>query len=151
ILRHSTAAIRPAMTATRNSGHNSAKQSTRTLYMTCCAQIRRVRVCRTLIAAMSVLFGSAPVRADVIELKSGQKIEGEVLKDAGGELIVDVGVAILKVPLSQIKSRQGAEQPAKEGSDAKSEKHEIYSTSELPLRTIKELTLKFGEGVVLVQ
>ena len=35
------------------------------------------------------------VRADIIELKTGQKIEGEVLKDSGGELIVDVGVDVM--------------------------------------------------------
>src|SRR5262245_45896034 len=119
--------------------------------MTCCKRRGLCRVGLTTIAAVCALCTSIGVRADVIELKSGQKIEGEVLKDAGGELIVDVGVAILKVPLSQIKSRQGTEEPAKESLDVKSEKHEIYSTSELPLRTIKELTVKFGEGVVLVQ
>jgi serine protease Do len=102
------------------------------------------------VAVWAAITGPA-ARADVIELKTGQKIEGEVLKDAGGELIVDIGVDIVKIPVSQIKSRQATGEAAREGPDAKSEKHEIYSTADLPVRTIKELTLKFGEGVVLVQ
>src|SRR5258707_9145768 len=102
-------------------------------------------------AAAWCLFSALPGRADVIELKTGQKIEGDVLKDAGGELVVDLGIDIVRIPVSQIKSRQAAGELAKEGPDAKSEKHEIYSTADLPVRTIKELTLKFGEGVVLVQ
>ena len=38
------------------------------------------------------------LHADVIELRTGQKIEGEVLKEAGGELVVDIGVDIIRVP-----------------------------------------------------
>jgi serine protease Do len=96
-------------------------------------------------------FSSPAARADIIELKTGQKIEGDVLKDSGGELVVDLGVDIVKIPVSQIKSRQAAGAPEKAGPDSKSEQHEIYSTADLPVRTIKELTLKYGEGVVLVQ
>jgi serine protease Do len=119
-----------------------------------------VKACRAGWGAWVLLavaqFGATGVfsaaRADVIELKTGQRIEGDVLKDAGGELVVDLGVAIVRIPVSQIKSRQTTGGTAQEEtSDAKSEKHELYSTADLPVRTIKELTLKFGEGVVLVQ
>ncbi len=92
-----------------------------------------------------------PLRADVIELKTGQKIEGDVLKDSGGELVIDLGIDIVRVPTSQIKSRQGKDVEAKPQAQPAVDKQEIYSTAELPIRTIKELTLKFGEGVVLVQ
>jgi serine protease Do len=90
-------------------------------------------------------------RADVIELKTGQKLEGDVLKETGGELVVDLGVDIVRIPISQIKSRQAKAEADTPKTDSKSEKHEIYSTADLPVRTIKELALKFGEGVVLVQ
>lgn len=88
--------------------------------------------------------------ADIIELKTGQKLEGEVLRDAGGELIVDIGVDIVRIPASQIKSRQqagGAAVVAVSGT----ERRDIFSTADLPVRTVKELAEKFGEGVVLVQ
>jgi serine protease Do len=113
---------------------------------------RTSRFLRAALASAVCTAMIAPAaRADVIELKTGQKIEGEVLKDAGGELIVDLGVDILKIPVSQIKSRHASGEPAKEAPEGQSDKHEIYSTADLPVRTIKELTLKFGEGVVLVQ
>jgi serine protease Do len=105
------------------------------------------------VGVIAVLVASRAVSAwgDVIELKTGQKIEGEVLKDAGGEIVVDLGVDIVRIPASQIKSRQAKGATSKDEPDSKSEEHEIYNTAELPVRTIKELTLKFGEGVVLVQ
>ena len=103
------------------------------------------------VAATGSAWCAPAARGDVIELKTGQKIEGEVLKDSGGEVVVDLGVDIIRIPASQIKSRQAKGEAGKDEPDAKSEKHEIYSTSDLPVRTIKELTLKFGEGVVLVQ
>src|SRR5260370_36756717 len=102
-------------------------------------------------AAAWCLFSALPGRADVIELKTGQKIEGDVLKDAGGELVIDLGVDIVRIPVSQIKTRQARGDAVKEDSEARSDKHEIYATPELPVRTIKELTMKFAEGVVLVQ
>ena len=87
----------------------------------------------------------------MIELKTGQKIEGDVLKDTGGEIVVDLGVDIVRIPVTQIKSRHAREDAVKDDPEGKSEKHELYSTADLPFRTIKELALKFGEGVVLVQ
>ena len=102
----------------------------------------------------ALLIAAAPgsaLPADVIELKTGQKLEGDVLKDTGGELVVDIGVDIIRIPTSQIKSRHAKGDSAKEEPEGKTEKNEIYSTAELPVRTVKDLTIKFGEGVVLVQ
>jgi serine protease Do len=103
------------------------------------------------VVAIGGAWSALPACGDVIELKTGQKIEGEVLKDSGGEIVVDLGVDIVRIPASQIKSRQAKGEAAGDDADAKSETHEIYNTADLPVRTIKELTLKFGEGVVLVQ
>ena len=86
---------------------------------------------------------------DVIELKTGQKLEGEVLKESPTELVVDIGVEIIRVPAGQVKSRtaSGNATPATPAV----EKREIYSYADLPARSVKELSEKFGEGVVLVQ
>lgn len=109
----------------------------------------RLGFCGALFAAIAGFSPSA--RADVIELKTGQKIEGDVLKEAGGELIVDVGVAVVRIPVSQVKSRQQAAGSDTAKPSDKEDQNDIYRTAELPLRTIKELSQKFGEGVVLVQ
>lgn len=100
--------------------------------------------------------------ADVIELKTGQKLEGEVLKEKAGELIIDVGVDVVRVPLSAIKNRQTAERgttsktitakpETKVDKTDKSDGDKIYSTADLPVRSIKDLAQQYGEGVVLVQ
>lgn len=105
-------------------------------------------------AITALLLAAAPwggLGADVIELKTGQKLEGDVLKETGGELVVDLGVDIVRIPVSQIKTRHAKGDAAAEVPETKTDKSDIYSTAELPVRTVKDLTVKFGEGVVLVQ
>ena len=96
-----------------------------------------------------VAFSAAPTVADVIELKTGHKLEGDVLKQQGDTLYVDIGIDVIKVPLNQIKSRAAAKDAA--NLPENTQKHQLYRTAQLPRRSIKELTEKFGEGVVLVQ
>jgi len=106
-------------------------------------------------AALSVaaptlgLLAPALLRGDIIELKTGQKIEGDVLKERGGELIIDVGFDLVRIPVAQIKSRQETGKPAAASTQVAA--NEVYATAELPVRSIKELAQRFGEGVVLVQ
>lgn len=85
---------------------------------------------------------------DVIVMKSGQRIEGEVLKVQKDTLFVDVGVDVVRIPVDQIQERITAE-PAKPEA-AKSEAG-IFMSGDLPERTVKELVSKFGEGVVLIE
>src|SRR5690242_7812644 len=111
------------------------------------------RVCRIVLLACGtgLLASGAGLQAaaatDIIELKTGQKLEGDVLKDVGGEL----GVDIVRIPASQIKSRHAKDAASKAEGETRSEQHEMYKTADLPIRTIKELSQKFGEGVVLVK
>lgn len=100
--------------------------------------------------SLAIALPWTSLRADVIELKTGQKLEGEVLRDRDGEIILDLGVSVVRIPSAQIKSRRTAEAAAA-SAETDSEKHEIYHTANLPIRTIKDLTENFGEGVVLVQ
>lgn len=88
-------------------------------------------------------------RADVIELQTGQKIEGDVLKERPEELVVDIGVDVIRIPLSQIKHRtigKTAGTPA-----PKANEESLYLTADLPLKSVKDLAQQFGEGVVLIQ
>lgn len=113
---------------------------------------RRGRDLASCLFAIAVLGAAGAVgRADVIELKTGQKVEGEVLKDSGGELVVDIGVDIIKIPVTQVKSRQSGTSQSEATPESRGEKNDLYYTADLPVRTIKELSQKFGEGVVLVQ
>lgn len=108
---------------------------------------------RMMSLTVALLLTAMPlVRGDVIELKTGQKIEGDVLKERPGELVIDIGVDVVRIPTSQIKSRTSgtATKPDAEAA-SKRRDDQIYITAELPLRSIKELTETFGEGVVLVQ
>lgn len=97
------------------------------------------------------LFSSAIVLrtagADVIVLKTGQRIEGDVLKVHRDILFVDVGIDVVKVPVDQIAERiSGEAEPVEVAA-----KDGVFLTSELPERTVKELVERFGEGVVLIQ
>ena len=101
-----------------------------------------------LLVLLSVADGRC-ASADVIELKTGQKIEGEILKVQPDALYVDVGVDVVRIPVDRIKSRVG-------GSSAEPPKPEetnrgLFRTAKLPERTVKELAAQFGEAVVLVQ
>ena len=89
------------------------------------------------------------VRADLFELKTGNKIEGDVLKQQGDVLFVDIGIEVVKIPLSQIKTRTASKESANVPLEV--QKHKLYRTAELPRRSVKDLTEKFGEGVVLIQ
>jgi serine protease Do len=103
----------------------------------------------TVVAVVSSLLSSVPASAEVFELKTGHKLEGDVLKQQGDVLLVDIGVDVVKVPLSQIKSRRASQESANTPAHVK--KHQLYRTAQLPRRSVKELTEKYGEGVVLVQ
>ncbi len=90
--------------------------------------------------------------AETIELKSGHKIEGEVLKETADSLLVDVGFDILRVPLEKVRTRTKSEDKTKpEINTPQNPKGGVYSTAKLPIKSVKEQTERFGEGVVLVQ
>ena len=91
--------------------------------------------------------------ADVIVLKGGQKIEGEILKVQNDRIYVDIGVDILKIPLDRVESRQESGKSAAGPKTAKPKQEGIFLTApdDLKVRSVKELAAKIGEGVVLVQ
>lgn len=96
--------------------------------------------------AVHVLHASAC--ADIIVLKSGQKIEGEVLKVQVDTLFVDVGVDVIRIPVRQIAERI-EDSPGDEPET--SQKNGVYQSADLPERTVLEHVARFGEGVVLIQ
>ncbi|MCA9024271.1 MAG: trypsin-like peptidase domain-containing protein [Planctomycetaceae bacterium] len=87
-----------------------------------------------------------------ILLKSGQRLEGDILKETTQEIYLDVGVDVIRIPVERIASRQAAS-VAVPGDDSVSNVRTegVYATANLPIRSIRDLAEKFGEGVVLVQ
>ena len=84
---------------------------------------------------------------EIIELKSGHSLEGEVIKERADELIVDIGIEIIRVPVDRIARRRKADASG----TAKVEEHDgFFTTAQLPKSTVRALAARFGEGVVLV-
>ena len=101
-----------------------------------------------LIVLMCALPSATNSRADIIVMKSGQRVEGEVLKVQKETVFVDVGVDVIRIPVAQIQERISQE-PVKEV--AKTTDSGVFMAADLPERTVKELVTKFGEGVVLIE
>ena len=97
------------------------------------------------VVAASASFASA----EVIELKSGHKLEGDVLKEQPDALIVDIGIDVIKVPLERIRSRHASDDAEKKPAEV--EQHQLYRTAQLSRKSVKDLAEQFGEGVVLIQ
>jgi serine protease Do len=89
--------------------------------------------------------------AEVIELKSGQKVEGEVLKETDNDIFIDVGVEVLRIPLDRIENRYSAGDEPMESEIASDGKDEVFVSAQLPVRSVRQLSEMFGEGVVLVE
>ncbi|MFV0445645.1 MAG: S1C family serine protease [Planctomycetaceae bacterium] len=101
---------------------------------------------------LAVLSGSITVdAAEVIELKSGQKVQGEVLKETDRDLYVDVGVDVLRIPVDRIQTRYSAGDKPMQTEVAKEGQAQVFTAARLPVRSIKQLAEIYGEGVVLVQ
>lgn len=93
--------------------------------------------------------------AEVIELKDGHRVTGEVLAEKPDALYVDLGFDVLKVPLDQVRGRH---EPGKAGKDVHVEAAPrgedpsgFYRMADLKARPVKELVRDYGEGVVSVE
>jgi serine protease Do len=95
-----------------------------------------------------LLAAAAPAYADVLELKSGQKIEAPVLKESSDALYVDLGFDVVRVPTAMISKRN---HKTDSGPPPGAAETDCFLTARLPVRTVKELAATYGEGVVLVQ
>lgn len=96
-----------------------------------------------------LLAGTLSSAGEIIELKSGHRIEGDVIKERASELIVDIGIEILRVPVDRIaRRRKSDEEPA---AVQPGPQDGFYQTADLHRSSVRELAAKYGEGVVKVQ
>ncbi|MGH7128730.1 MAG: S1C family serine protease, partial [Planctomycetaceae bacterium] len=106
------------------------------------------------VAALVLSATAAALPAEVIELTSGHTVEGDVLKEGDGAIWVDVGLeTILRIPQEKIRARKQSADGRTPTEDplAAADGEKLYRTARLPVRSVKDLASRFGEGVVLVQ
>src|SRR5690349_7774674 len=101
------------------------------------------------IAALAWAHGGAWARADVIELKDGHQVTGEVLAEKANALFVDLGFDVLRIPRDQIvrRGKPGELTPAAPAAaiDEGRAPNKFYDTSPLRHMPVKELVDHFGE------
>lgn len=115
--------------------------------------LNRSGLCRfgCVLGCAAALLPVAPAAGEVITLSEGQTLTAPVIRDFADRVIVDLGFDVLSIPRTQIRSIEAEpnpEQPA--GSEAVRHADALYSTADLPPRSVKALTEQFGEGVALV-
>lgn len=104
-----------------------------------------------------VLLGlllSVPLGAETIQLKSGQKVQGEVLKETESEVYVDIGIDVVRIPVERILHRDagdGTESATTKAGSDDAQTDDVFRTANLPFKSVKELAEEYGEGVVLVE
>jgi serine protease Do len=106
----------------------------------------------SLILVLSLITSAAI--ADTIQLKSGHKVQGDILKETETEVYVDIGVDVVKIPVERILAREkgdGTEAPKAGGNAPEANSDDVFRTANLPIKSVKELAEEYGEGVVLVE
>lgn len=104
---------------------------------------------QTVAGCFAVMLAASSAIGDVVELSTGQKLEGDILKETDQTLFLDIGVDILKIPVNRVKSRMRDDDQSKPAAAASPDA--VYSVGRLPQRSVKELVVQYGAGVVLVQ
>jgi serine protease Do len=94
---------------------------------------------------------------ELIALKDGHQIVGQVVVEKPGALFVDVGFDVLRVPRDHVVERRKPDEPpraVRETSDATPRDADptgFYRTAVLKSSPVNELVRKYGEGVVQVE
>lgn len=93
---------------------------------------------------------------EVIELKDGHKVQGEVVAEKPGAIFVDLGFDIIRIPKEQIADRHKPGAPSQAAAPAVASAGDedpkgFYKVGGLKPRPVKELVSQFGEAVVLVE
>jgi serine protease Do len=101
-------------------------------------------------SALLAVIVAAAAHAETIVLKGGQRITGDVLREYPDHVVVDLGFDLLSIPREEIQGI-ATDQPADmQPTACVQATPDLYSTARLPVDGVKQLTARFGEGVVLV-
>ena len=109
-------------------------------------------------ALLGLLSGGSTARAgsDVIELKDGHQVVGEVVAEKANALFVDLGFDIVKVPKDQVVSRRKGDEVVKAPAGPAGPVLEVdptgfYKTADLKATPVKDLVRRFGEAVISIE
>jgi len=99
------------------------------------------------------VIGSAAA-AETILLRDGGTLTGTIIKENASDVFIDLGYTILTVPRGNIKAIEKdkpkeSDPAAAESAEKKSD--DLYSTKDLAESTVRGLSERFGEGVVMVR
>jgi len=114
------------------------------------------------VAALSAVAAvAAATSADVIVLKEGQRLVGDIVLEKDSKLYIDVGVTVLAVPRDKIESVEYAaggqsgeaiepNQPARGETEAEIPGSSLYRTANLKRTTMEQCVARVAEAVVKV-
>jgi serine protease Do len=109
-------------------------------------------------ALAGLLASASPARAgsEVIELKDGHQVVGEVVAEKANTLFVDLGFDIVKIPKDQVVSRRKGDEVVKAAPNSGSSAIEVdptgfYKTADLKPTPVKDLVRRFGEAVISIE
>jgi serine protease Do len=116
----------------------------------------RVKMSGAWAALMLGGLGPLAVSAEVIELKDGHQVVGEVVAEKPTALFVDLGFDILRIPRDQIVRRSAEGEAARpSGAAGRSENDQdpsgFFDTTDLKSKPVKELVQRYGEAVVSIE
>lgn len=110
---------------------------------------------------LAVVGLSSACRADVITLKGGQQLTGDIVAEKETQLFIDIGLTVLAVPKDQVLEFKRAEQPAQEDAGIQAGEGEpnapgqrpagqLYHTGKRQRTTIEKCVEEVSEAVVKV-
>ena len=103
------------------------------------------RILPASIAALAV--AGAALAADVVKLRSGAQVQGQILKQTDRHLWIDIGADVLQLDMEQVDSVKRDEAAPALQADTKA----LYSTAkDLPTLPPKELAKNLGPAVIKV-
>jgi len=119
--------------------------------MRCVVPVAAAAVVGLLTVAPSSMAGS-----DVIELKDGHQLIGDVVAEKPGSFFVDLGFDIVRVPRDQVVSRRKADEvarpaPAPSGTSLDVDPTGFYKATDLKPTPVKDLVRRFGEAVISIE
>ena len=99
------------------------------------------------VAAALVLASGALAQKDTISLEDGTALTGVILKETSERLWLDLGFTVIEVPRAQVTT---IERVGGEATGAEMEQDLYRTAANMPERSPKELSERFGEAVIMV-
>jgi serine protease Do len=102
-----------------------------------------------------VLLPRTEAAPEVIELKEGHQVTGEVVTEKPNAIYVDVGFDVLRIPKDQIVRRAkpgtAAAPSAAPGRAVESDASGFFTSGSLRPAPVKDLVAKYGEAVISIE